>query len=340
MDEQRKKDEALLIDYLTGRCDEAAGREVELRIEKEPQFKAIRDDISNSLDALKLMSAPQATGDLADRTLARIASARQSTADRARSGLVGAGRPTFSLKELGAIAAAAIVMALVFVPWARQVRNRSLQSRCASNVGQVGTGMKNYAMDNGDSLPLADTSNTTWLPGDGRKPASNSAGLFHLISGRYVPTGVFQCAADGEAAGEAFALSARMTDFPAAKYISYSYQHSLGVKPLSQASTDLAPVAEEMAVLSDKTPVFEDGQFQARFLSRPGTSSRNHGRTGHNVLYLDWGVRWRERATVGVNEDNIFLVQGKKEYNGTEAPANATDSFLLPAWSGDSDEKE
>jgi hypothetical protein len=43
---------------------------------------------------------------------------------------------------------------------------------------------------------------------------------------------------------------------------------------------------------------------------------------------------------VGVDGDNIFLVQGKEEYDGTEAPANATDSFLLPAWSGDSDTRK
>jgi hypothetical protein len=58
------------------------------------------------------------------------------------------------------------------------------------------------------------------------------------------------------------------------------------------------------------------------------------------VLYLDWGVKWREGAEVGVNDDNIFLVQGKEDYDGTEEPANATDSFLLPAWSGDTDTRK
>ena len=333
MSEQRKKDEMLLIDYLLGRCDEATGRHVELRLEKEPELGALRKNLTNALDALKLLGAPQAPEDLADRTLARIASARQSTAATARREFAGGSRPTFSLRELGTVAVAAIIMALLFVPWARQARNRALEGKCAANVGQIGTGMKNYALANRDSLPLACGSNAAWLPGYGRKPVSNSAGLFHLVAGHYAPVGVFQCPSDGDAAGEIFAVNSEMTDFPEGKYISYSYQHALG-------SSIRLPAAGEMAVLSDKTPVFENGRFQAEFLSSPRTSSRNHGRSGHNVLYPDWGVKWREGARVGVNGDNIFLVQGKEEYDGTESPANATDSFLLPAWSGDSAARE
>ncbi len=331
MAEQRKKDEALLIDYLLDRCDKATGREVEVRLEKDTEFRALRGDLANAFDALKLLGAPEAPEDLADRTLARIASARQSNAARTRRELVRAGRPTFSLRELGTIAAAAILMALLFVPWARQAGNKALQGKCASNVGQIGTGMKNYAMDNKNSLPLAHASKAAWLPVGGRKPVSNSAGLFHLVGDHYAPVGVFQCPADPDAAGEAFGVKLGMTDFPAAKYISYSYQHALG-------NSIVLPVASEMAVLSDKTPVFENGRFRAEFLSR--ASSRNHGRRGNNVLYPDWSVKFQERATVGVNGDNIFLVQGKEEYDGTETPANETDSFLLPAWSGDTETQE
>jgi len=340
MDEQRKKDEEMLMDFLLGRCGQEAGREVDARLEKDADFRALRDDVANSLDALGLYAAAAAPEDLVDRTLARIASARHTTVVAARGSMAGFNRPTFSLKELGAIAAAAIIMALLFVPWARQVRDRSLQGKCASNVGQIGAGMKKFAMDHQETLPRAHEADAAWLPGGGRKPVSNSAGLFHLVRGRYAPAGVFQCPADTDAAGEVFPLNSRMTDFPAAKYISYSYQHALGSEALSRTDEALADVSGQMAVLSDKTPVFEGGRFQASFLSSPRSNSRNHGTRGHNVLYLDWGVKWADRATVGVNGDNIFLVQGESEYDGTEAPANATDSFLLPAWSENSDTRE
>ena len=341
MSEQRKQDEALLIDYLLDRCDEAARRAVDLRLEKDAEFRALRGDLANSFDALKLLVAPQASDGLADRTLARIDSARQSTAAATRRGLSGAGRPTFSLRETGVIAAAVVIMAMLFIPWARQARERARQGRCAANVGQIGTGMKNYALDNRDSLPLAHASNAAWLPGAGRKPVSNSAGLFRLVRNRYAPVSVFQCASDGGAAGNAAGVSDRMKDFPAAKYISYSYQHALGSEPLSRASTVLAPVAAEMAVLSDQTPVFENGRFQVASIQGARTNSGNHSGRGQNVLYLDWGVKWRQGARVGVRGDNIFLVQGKKaEYDGTETPASATDSFLLPAWSGQDNSRD
>ena len=340
MTERREQDEMLLIDHLLGRCDEATGREVELRLEKDTEFQTLRTNLANAFDALKLLGEPQASEDLADRTLARIDSARRSNAARTRSELAGGARPTFSLRELGVLAAAAVIMALLFVPWARQARNRAMQGKCAANVGQIGTGMKNYALDNRDVLPLAHASKAPWLRRGGRTPVSNSAGLFRLVSGHYAPIGVFQCVADSDAAGEVFAANREMTDFPAAKYISYSYQYAMGPESLSRTSSVPLPVASEMAVLSDKTPVFENGQFQAAVISSSRVSSRNHGRSGHNVLYLDWGVRWRQRATVGVNGDNIFLVQGKEEYDGTETPANATDSFLLPAWSGDAETRK
>ncbi len=37
-----------------------------------------------------------------------------------------------------------------------------------------------------------------------------------------------------------------------------------------------------------------------------------------------------DHAEVGVDHDNIWLVQGVSQYSGTERPVNATDSFLLP----------
>jgi len=340
MNEQRTHDEEVLIDYLLDRCSEAVRKAVEARLASDAGFRALRGDLANTFAALKLVDAPEVPDDLADRTLARIESARQATAMRAREELAVAGRPTFSLMELGAIAAAAIVMAIIFIPWARKARSRALQNQCAANVGQIGTGMKNYALENSDSLPLSHDSSVAWLPEKGRESVSNSAGLFRLVRDHYAPVGVFQCPADPDAAGKTFSDDFKMTDFPARKFISYSYQHSLGPRPLSRTSSALLEVVGEMAVLSDSTPVFEGGKFKAEFVGITRVSSRNHGNAGYTVLYLDWTVKPKKQATVGVNGDNIFLVQGQDHYDGTETPANETDSFLLPAWSRSAKAKE
>ncbi|MCP4376151.1 MAG: hypothetical protein GY794_08270 [bacterium] len=340
MTEQQKKDETLLIDYLLGRCDEATRQQVDLRLEQEADFRALRDNLTNTFDALKLLAPPESSGDLVDRTLAKIASARQSTAEIARQELIRTGPSTFSLRELATVAAVAIIMAVLFIPWAREARERASQGKCAANVGQIGTAMKNYALANRDSLPLAHSTNAAWLPGEGRKPVSNSAGLFHLVSGHYAPPGVFQCVSDTDAAGEVIGVKYDRNDFPASRYISYSYQHSLGSRSPSRTAGIPTSKVGKMAILSDKTPVFENGRFQAGVLSRIRVSSRNHAHKGQNVLYLNWGVKWQEDAKVGVDGDNIFLAQDKEEYDGTETPANATDSFLLPAWSGSTEAKK
>jgi len=334
MNEKPAHDEGLLIDYLLDRCSQAVRNTVEARLADDAKFRALRDDLANTFAALELAAAPDVPDDLADRTLARIASARQADAIRTRRELTSATRPTFSLKELGAMAAAAIVMAIIFIPWARQAHDRALQNRCSAQVGQIGTGIKNYALENNGSLPRSHASPVAWLPGRGRESVSNSAGLFRLVKGHHTPASVFQCPADPQAAGKVFRLDYDMTDFPSHKFISYSYQYALGPRSLSRTSSTLLKVAGEMAVLADRNPAFEDGKFKAEFISIGRPSSRNHGRAGHSVLYFEGTVKWQEQATVGVNGDNIFLVQGRDHYDGTEAPASETDSFLLPAWSG------
>jgi len=337
MNEKRGHDEQLLIDYLLNRCSEAVRKAIDVRLSDDAEFRALRDDLANTFAALKLADVPEAPADLADRTLARIDSARQATAISTRRELTGAARPTFSLRELGAIAAAAVIMAILFVPWARQAQINELQFRCAANVGQIGTGMKNYALENEESLPQSHKSPVAWLPVRGRESVSNSAGLFRLVKGNYTPLRVFQCPADPNAAGKVFHADLDMADFPSHKFISYSYQYALGPKPLSRTNKTLAAVADQMAVLADRNPAFDGGKFKAEFISMPRASNRNHDEAGQNVLYLDWGVKWQQQPTVGVAEDNIFLVEGRDHYDGTEAPAHDKDSFLLPAWSGDTE---
>ena len=74
---------------------------------------------------------------------------------------------------------------------------------------------------------------------------------------------------------------------------------------------------------------FYDGMFHAERIG--DQASDNHNKTGQNVLYMDYHVAWADNPNVGVNGDNIYLVNGVTNYLGDEAPADATDTFLLPA---------
>jgi len=331
MAQEAKNDRALLTDYLLQRCDEPARLTVAERLDRDRDFRALRDDLANTFSALRLLGEPEVPEDLTARALGRIASQRRSNVVRARRELhAGLRRPMFSLRELGALAAAAVLMACLFIPWARQARRRALAGQCASNVGQIGTAMENYALANNGMLPAVDRPGAAWLPRGKRPAVSNSAGLYRLVRSRYAPAAVFQCAADPGAAGTTVAVSSDANDFSSAKFISYSYHYALDAKPLSRRSAAMVRVAQKMPVLSDSTPLFKDGRFRPERLEQ--LSSDNHDQTGHNVLFLDWHVEWHDRPTVGVGDDNMYVVQGIRDYNGTEAPANDTDSFLLPAW--------
>jgi len=328
MTEQRHNDEMLLLDYLLGRCQEQEAQEVRGRLEADAEFRKLHDDIRNALAALRLSSEEEPPEDLADRTLSAIRSAKQTETLLARQEL---GRravwPTFSLRELAAMVAMVVLLAGIFIPFIRQSRHRENINECSSNVGQIGAALRTYANDHRLSLPVSSATGQRWLPSQDQPVVSNSSALFQLVRGGSSPL-TFQCPAVG---GGSFVVQAGMTDFPAGKYISYSYQHSLGPEALRLDNSPLGAVAETMAILADATPVFVNGEFRR---DRVHTQvSDNHKRTGQNVLYLDMHVEWKENAAVGVNGNNIYLREGTYEYRGDETPRDIIDSFLLPTYS-------
>lgn len=325
------------MEFLSGRCDQAVEEEVRRRIEGEADFRRLHENLSRVVASVRLLDEVDPPGDLAERVVARVRGARREAAMPPAEPMPAAGaRSTFSLWELGALAAATIVMAVIFIPSIRQANRQTQVSQCKANVGQIGTALVKYANFNKSFLPAADGSDLQWLGGTGRTHTSNSAELFKLVRGAYARPEIFQCPAvqaEKTAADTRsdVALRPDMTDFPAARFISFSYQHALGPAPISPRDPAMKAVAETMAILADSTPVFRDGRF---LRDRVGAlTSDNHARTGQNVLYLDTHVEWRDKALAGVEQNNIFLVEGIFDYSGNETPRSPTDTFLLPAFS-------
>jgi len=329
-----KQDDAdRLIDLLLGQCDPEVESSIRRRLARDRQLRSVHDDVARALGAMSLAGHTEPPGDLADRTLARIRQHEQTNALLAREQLtLRARRPTFLLRELVAVAAILLVMLGAFALWRRQARRDQLAALCRGQVGQIGTGMLAYANSNGGFLPAANQSWRRWLPAAGQPAVSNSSGLFKLVVQEFVPPSVFRCpGVQGRAVSKAgFSVQPGMTDFPAAGHINYSYQHTLGGRKLSLKRS--AAVAGAMAILVDSNPVFSGGRFRRERLN--DKTSDNHDHTGQNVLYLDRHVAWVEGPDVGVGGDNIFLVEGVVDYLGDEEPADETDSFLLPAYSG------
>ncbi|MCD4825498.1 MAG: hypothetical protein K8S55_12945 [Phycisphaerae bacterium] len=332
MTDQAKQDEIELIDDLQGRLGPEDARVLRERLAAEPELRRKRDELAKTLDAMDLAPEPVAPDDLVTKTLDRIAAVRRTDAlitmqqmETARS--FGS---TFRMRELAAVAAMLLVLAGLLIPSLHFARQRSRQTLCAAQMGQIGSAMHTYAVNNAGFLPNANGKNLCWLSKPGQPTASNSAGLFKLLRGRHIHSPVaFQCPAVG---GNSFTMTPQMTDFPQAQHVHYSYHHSLGSRSLSITHPRWAKVIATMAVLADQTPVFADGQFWPERIADP--ISDNHGGDGQNVLYMDGHVVWATTATVGVGGDNIYLIQSITQYQGTESPTDPTDTFLLPAWTG------
>ena len=322
---QPARDEAILIDFLLGKCNRADSEEVARRLESDPAFRQLHDDLDRTFAALGAAPEPAAPDDLTERTLAAIAANRPRQAPQLsrRSSM-----PTFSLRELGAVAAAVILLAGVFIPSMQAAKNKRLRRECGYNLGQVDVALRQYAQANRGALPGVEGAQRRWMPSGGAPAVSTSAGLFVLVKNQGVAAEVFVCPAT-RGKPSPYVIRPTMTDFPSADHISYSYQYSLDGRALSVSAPGVSEMADEMAILGDSNPVFVDGQFRP---DRIGSSSDNHRRAGQNVLYLSGRVAWQKTPDVGVGGNNIYLIDGVDDYQGVETPTDDADSFLLPAY--------
>ncbi len=327
----------LLTDYLLGRLEPQAQQEVRRLIEREPELRQMHDDLRNTFAALDLAIEVEPPADLVERTMSRIRSAKQTDALLAHEQLTRRDviRPTFSMREVAAVAGIVLLIGSIFALSFREADRRRLRVQCAQNASRIGTAMMSYANRNEGRLPSTTAPNDRWLPTASQPSASNSRALFRLVHEKYLQPPTFQCPAVG---GDSFTVRPDMADFPGPKFIGYSYQHSIGPKGLSLEDKHLQAVQASMAILADSSPVFNGGRFQADCLGRQ--AGDNHDGTGQTVLYMDMHVDFKTKPSVGVGGNNIYLVNGVTDYKGDEKPSEPTDSFLLPAYSPSSPETE
>lgn len=334
MDEDRNnalRDESLLIDLLLGRCGEADAAGLKRRLAAEPHLRQLHEDLRNTLAAVALVGEVEPPEDLVASTLGRLRAARQTEALLAREelGRRDVIRPTFSLRELAAVAAVVLIFAGLFGTFVRQGQRRRTIDECKAHLGQIGSALLTYAGSNDGRLPAVGPDAHRWLPAANQPAVSNSVALFRLVRQGYASPVIFQCPAVGEGS---FVVRQEMADFPGVKFISYSYQHALGTPGLWIEDPRMAAHRSEMVVLADANPVFRDGRFERERVRSP--VSDNHDRTGMNVLFLPGNVEFKDNASVGVLGDNIYTIEGVVDYRGDEAPASPIDTFLAPAFSG------
>ncbi len=318
-------DDEVLIDFLNGNCSADLAGQVRERLEKDPDFARRSQKIATVFQALDAYEAPEPSEELIARTLAAVESAGRTRAllDREAAQTRTLSFPSFSLRELGAVAAMLVVVGAILVPSWRHAAQMSRQTACVARVGEIGAALGHYANENNGQLPALGLEDAAWFAyAQAPLRVSNSQNLWQLITGQYIKDPVlFQCPS-GEV--QPFSVAASLIDFPGPQYIGYSYQNGVNSPPVRLDAVD-DPAS--MAILADQTPL---ANGQALLGCQSQQNSPNHGGRGQSVLYLDMHAAWQTSPNVGHKGDNIWVAQGIDEYQGIERPAAPTDSFLLP----------
>jgi prepilin-type N-terminal cleavage/methylation domain-containing protein/prepilin-type processing-associated H-X9-DG protein len=240
----------------------------------------------------------------------------------------------FSLIELLAVIGIISVLLGILLPSLEKVREKAVQTKCASNLRQIGQALALYANENQGNY-----SRTVYVPGaaptqgtnpsapnpfapGGPLPNDTTAALFLLIRAQNVPAEIFVCPYTdvsqfdpdtGDLQGRS-----NFTDYR--KNLGYSYANPYPDDAAERAGYKLGTGmsrASEFAVAADLNPGTGDA-----------SNSLTHEGRGQNVLYADGHDMWEATPFCGVNNDNIYV---NKNGSVTASPVDASDSLLLPS---------
>jgi len=284
--------------------------------------------VDNLLGLLRHLPAEDPGDLLIERTLQSIREARRREIDR-RDVAATAAPNGFGIRwnDILAVAAMVLITLSIAMPMVSHSRANARKVACEANLATAGLGFSKYAADHRGQLPAVRhrPGDTWWNVNTFDKNGnanSNSAHAFVLIRGGYVDPASLNCPENAHAPVK---ITVRMRDWPNAKAVSFSYQNQF---------TEHRPKwngGQTIAVLADKNPLFVAGRQVKTPREGDELLSPNHNRLGgQNALLTDGSVQFI-RIPVLNNGDNIYHVRdGKPTYDGTETPADESDSFLVP----------
>ena len=282
----------------------------------------------------------------------------------------------FSLVELLVLLAIIVILVSIFVPYLLRARETDRRVRCTDNLRVIQQALKAYATANGNNLPRvtyepsrAPAGYVAYTGADSPDPfarGSNvrandaTASLWMLVRAGLAAPSKFVCPSSGATPdpmlqnGRSVSPQER-SNFSGAGNLSYSYASPFSAAAGYRLNTDLLKF--DFAVLGDKNPGAGTGNaangpaYDATPLELAKANSRNHGRSGQNVLYADGHVQFQPTPYAGVGEgavrDNIYtalsttpladaaepgpkVIAGKGYVARDIGPAWAGDSYLVP----------
>ncbi|MFH1370246.1 MAG: H-X9-DG-CTERM domain-containing protein [Planctomycetota bacterium] len=338
LNDQQKQ---FLFDYCLGITSEVESAQAQELVFSNGEAARLVASIKASLRPLDSITPAECPDELAEGTVWRAMQAVRTSKLQLNQLIAAEQKPRTSYwREIfGRLATAAvfiIVGSIVFgggkagLNYARQ---KSWQTQCGAQLAGLFNGLSNYKADNNGQMPiLAVTPGAPWwrVSDQGPENVSNTRRMWILVRNDYVKPSDFMCPARKPEC--TFTCNPKdFNDFPKRNYVTYSFRISCPTSPAVEQGrraimSDLSPVFEEALRTSSNEPL--NVNLTDELLKR---NSSNHAGRGQNVLFCDGSVKFIKTRHVDVSlDDDIFTIQGKHTYQGTELPASDSDAFLAP----------
>ncbi len=333
----------LLFDYCIGLTSEEETAKAEALISSNEEAAEIHSTLKAALAPLDSLEPETCPDDLAEGTIWRLNNFARSSqlqlqqllATEQSRKVTAKSRFWRNLGEMAATAAVILGIAGVLFPPLNLARQKSWQARCRTQMGSIFQGMSNYISDYDGQLPaVATTTGAPWwkVADQGKENHSNTRHIWLLVKRRYVAPADFVC--PGRRQGRALQFdpskAKNCNDFPARRYITYSF-------PIRCPKPQKGHTRISKVLMADLNPLFErlprdySNSFKLELSEALKTlNSSNHGRRGQNVLSGDGGVKFLRVRHIGIEQDDIYTLQGIRIYQGIEVPLREADILCAP----------
>lgn len=334
----------LLFDYCVGTASPQQCQQAQELIESHQQAATVNRQIRRSLYPLDSCQAEPCPDSLVESTIARLnQSANQSRirlqeliADEQKiSSKTRKERPFWgNFVEMVATAAVIMFVAGVLIPSLQFARRESWKQQSQMQLGRIFQGLYQYTQDHDGSLPqVAMSAGQPWwqIGSNSDQNVSNTRNVWLLVREGYVDATNFVCPARSQ--GQALQFDPdqadQYRDFPARRYISYSFripcpEEGFNIDQLKVLIADLNPLFESL-------PQDYSKQLEIRLTDQlRKMNSLNHGGRGQNVLRANGSVVFETSRMVGDDGTDIYTIKDTEVYRGREYPACTSDAFLAP----------